>query len=136
MQEIQLVWTGRGMEFEGVAEGLRTAIDSSGRAGPSPMSLLLEALAGCMGIDVVDILQKGRQEPRNLRVVVRGERPQDPPRRFTRLELEFEIEGDVDTKKAQRAVQLSFDTYCSVFHTLRQDIELDWQVRVYPAPNP
>lgn len=129
------MWAGQGLEFEGDSAGVRTVIDSAGRAGPSPMNLLLEAVAGCMGIDVVDILQKGRQEVTALRVLARGERRAEPPRRFTSLELEFEIEGDVDPKKAERAVQLSFDTYCSVYHTLREDIESDWSVRVVPGPS-
>jgi putative redox protein len=99
------------------------------------MNLLLEAVAGCLAIDTIDILQKGRQEPTGLRVTARGERRSEPPRRFTSLELEFEIDGDVDPKKAERAVQLSFDTYCSVYHTLREDIELDWSVRIVRDPS-
>ncbi len=135
MQEIRLVWAGTGMEFEGDSAGLRTAIDSDGRSGPSPMNLLLEAVAGGLAIDTIDILQKGRQEPTGLRMTARGERRSEPPRRFTSLELEFEIDGDVDPKKAERAVQLSFDTYCSVYHTLREDIELDWSVRIVRDPS-
>ena len=136
MQEIRLVWAGEGLEFEGQLEGIRTPIDGDGRAGLSPMNMLLEAVAACSAIDVVDILKKGRQEPRGLRVMARGERRADPPRRYTSFEFEFEIDGDVDLKKAERAVQLSFDTYCSVYHTLRKDIDLEWRVRVSPDPSP
>ena len=69
-------------------------------------------------------------------MTARGERRPEPPRRYTRFELEFEIVGEVDPKKAERAVQLSFDTYCSVYHTLKDDIDLEWRVSVRPDPSP
>ncbi len=128
--EVRLDWKHSGHEFEAERNGVRTAIDGSGVAGASPVALLLEALGGCIGADVVDILQKGRQELTGLTVLARGERRDEPPRYFERIEVEVLVTGDVDPRKAERAVQLSLDKYCSVAHTLRRDLELDWSVTV------
>jgi putative redox protein len=136
MEQIQIEWCGDGLKFEGERDGIRTAIDGEGKTGTSPVSLLLQSLTACTAADVVDILAKGRQDLHELRVTARGERRPEPPRRYTRFELKFEIVGDVDPKKAERAVQLSFDTYCSVYHTLKDDIELEWKVSVRPDPSP
>lgn len=136
MEQIHIEWCGDGLKFEGERDGIRTAIDGNGKAGTSPVSLLLQSLAACMAADVVDILEKGRQDLRGLRVTACGQRRPEPPRRYTRIELNFEIAGEVDPRKAERAVQLSFDTYCSVYHTLKDDIELEWGVRVRPDPSP
>jgi putative redox protein len=78
----------------------------------------------------VDILRKGRQELHGLRVEARGERRQEPPHRYTRARLLFHLEGPVERSKAERAVGLSFETYCSVLHTLDEDLEVGWEVRL------
>ncbi len=128
--EVRLDWKHSGHEFEAERNGVRTAIDGSGVTGASPVALLLEALAGCVGADVVDILQKGRQELTGLTVLARGERREKPPRYFERIQLEVVVSGDVDPRKAERAVRLSLDTYCSVAHTLRRDLEIEWSATV------
>ena len=92
--------------------------------------MLLESIAACSASDVVEILRKGRQDLRGLEVRARGRRRDEYPRYFTRLEFDFVVSGDVDPEKAERAVALSFEKYCSVFHTLRKDIELEWSVSV------
>lgn len=127
--EIALQW-GDGLRFRGVAGGVETAIDGEGEAGPSPMSLLLLALVSCSGSDVVEILRKGRERLTGLRVSARGERRPRPPHRYTRVSLVFVASGSVVRAKLERAVRLSLDKYCSVFHTLRPDLELEWEVRV------
>ena len=127
---VYVEWESDGLRFDGVAGDRRTAIDGNGREGPSPVSLLLESLAGCAGSDVVEILRKGRQELRELRVVAEGWRREEPPRYFRRLRVRFLVRGDVDPKAAERAARLSFETYCSVFHTLRKDLELEWEVEL------
>lgn len=125
--EVRLRWEG-GLRFEGTAGSVGTAMDGEGRAGASPVALLAQAIGGCAGADVVEILRKGRQDLQGLAIRVSGTRREEPPRYFTRLEVDFAITGDVDRKAAERAVTLSFEKYCSVFHTLRPDLELDWKV--------
>lgn len=125
---VELDWLS-GFRFRGRAGDLETAIDGDGKAGPSPMTLLLLALAGCTGSDVADILSKGRQDLRGLRIEVRGERRQEPPHRYVRIRLVFHVAGPVAPAKAERAVALSFEKYCSVLHSLKDDLQVEWEVR-------
>ncbi|MFQ5689843.1 MAG: OsmC family protein [Gemmatimonadota bacterium] len=118
------------LRFEGRLGEARTAIDGNAASGVSPVGMLLEALAACAASDVVEILRKGRQRLEGLEVRARGLRRETPPRFFTRVELEFRLKGPIPLGKAERAVRLSFERYCSVFHSLRPDLELDYAVRV------
>jgi len=127
---VELRWT-EGLTFTGGADGgpqITTA--SGGGEGPSPTQLLLLSLASCMGIDVVDILNKSRVPLEAMRVEVAGERAPEAPRRFTSIRLTYHVRGpeDRDQAKLERAVQLSRDRYCSVLHTLRPDLELDVRI--------
>ena len=130
-EEIKLEWNG-GQRFTGLRLGFETPIDGQQRAGPNPVALLIEAIAACTAIDVVLILEKGRQDIRAFSVVARGTRQDEVPRYLTRLAFEFELEGDIEEAKARRAVMLSFEKYCSVFNSLRKDIELEWSVAIRP----
>ncbi|MBI4887037.1 MAG: OsmC family protein [Acidobacteria bacterium] len=100
------------------------AVDGDGKAGPSPMQLAAFALAGCMAADLVAILEKGRHPLSGLRVSVSGERAADAPRRFVRMSLHFHVAGAVPPEAVDRAIALSRQTYCSVWHSMRSDIEL------------
>jgi putative redox protein len=129
-QQVSVTWT-EGMRFEGrTPEGAVTTLDGEGGLSPTPTRLLLESLGGCAGIDVVEILRKGRQGVEGLTVEVSGVRRPETPRHFTRLALRFRIEGDVDRKAAERAVDLSLERYCSVFHTLRKDLAVETEVEL------
>ena len=121
---VELVWE-HDLVFGGGSGDVSLTLDSSSVAGPSPMQVLGFALAGCMAMDVVHILKKGRQDLRGLRVDLRGERHQTEPRRFTRVELRYTITGNILPEPIERAIQLSREKYCSVWHSMRQDIELD-----------
>lgn len=124
MRAVTLDWT-EGMRFEArTASGAVATLDGEGRLSPSPVETLLAALGGCMGIDVVEILRKGRAEPEALEVELRGTRRGEDPRSFERIEVTVRIRGDVPRRKAERAVQLSLETYCSVYHSLDPEIEL------------
>lgn len=101
-------------------------LDSAGIAGPSPVQTLGAALAGCMTTDVVFILTRGRHSLRAVRAQLTAERAQHDPHRFLRVTLHLTVEGDVPRAAVERAIALSRDTYCSVWHSLRQDI--DFQV--------
>lgn len=127
-----LRWSGRGEVFEGgVPAGATAVIDGAGVEGPSPMDALLLSLAGCMGIDVLMILQKSRVPVETLEIELEGDRPDDPPRRYLAIRMEYRIEGpgEEHDDKIRRAVDLSRDKYCSVFHTLRPDLDVDIRIR-------
>jgi putative redox protein len=121
---VELIWE-HDLVFGGRSGDVCLTLDSASGAGPSPMQALGFALAGCMAMDLVHILKKGRHDLRGLRVDLTGERPQAEPRRFTRIELRYTITGNVPAEPIERAIQLSREKYCSVWHSMRQDIELD-----------
>ena len=131
--EVRLRWRGDGLVFLGGAPGgPEIALDSEGKAGPSPTQVLLLALAGCMGVDVRMILEKSRVPLESLEVRVEGDRVEDAPRRFRSIRLTYLLRGpsEGDRPKVDRAVELSRETYCSVLHTLRPDLELDIRVEL------
>ena len=120
---LTLTWQ-RGLEFTGGPIGPPIDFDSSAPDVVSPMQALGYALMACMGMDVAHLLQKGRYELQGLSVTLEGTRVQEPPRRFTAIQLHFDVSGDVPEAAVERAIDLSRTTYCSVWHSLRQDIEL------------
>ena len=131
-QKVQLVWKGE-FRFDAVARGNAvTAIDGNAESGTTPVDLLLESVGACAAIDVVDILRKSRQEVQGMAVEVEAVRREEPPRYVKRIDFNFRIKGPVDQSKAERAVDLSLEKYCSVFHSLRMDIMLDVNVKVIP----
>lgn len=130
----RLEWTGRGMEFTGGAPGSTAPVvhvDGDGLAGTSPMVLLLLAAAGCAGSDVVSILEKMRVRLARCLIEVRGVRRGDVPRRYVALHFTFRLSGaGVDRGKAERAVRLSMEKYCSVIHSLARDIEVTHEIEI------
>jgi putative redox protein len=120
---VALEWKG-GLRFAGSTPAGELLVDGDSAAGPSPVQLLAFAVAGCMAADLVHILDRSRVPPRGVRVTFTGERAERDPRRFLRVGLRFEVSGDVPAEKVERALALSRQTYCSVWHSLRPDIEL------------
>ena len=118
----ELVWS-EGLRFGATSGTTAIVVDGDGAAGPSPVQTAAIALAGCMAADVVAILQKGRQPLTALRVSFSGERAATYPRRFTRITLHFHVSGAVASDAVERAIALSRETYCSVWHSMRQDID-------------
>ena len=128
---LELEWEGE-LRFRGKAGAVSLVLDSDAEAGPSPVQALAFALAGCMAIDVVHILTRGRLEVKALRASLRGERAGEDPRRFLRFELHFAVRGEIPADKVERALGLSRDKYCSVWHSLRQDLALETTFDVEP----
>ncbi|HTL46268.1 MAG TPA: OsmC family protein [Vicinamibacterales bacterium] len=120
---LELVWQ-RDLIFEGRSARAKMTLDSAGEESPSPMQALAFALAGCMGMDVVHILRKGRHDLRGLSISLTGERAQEDPHRFLSFELVFHVTGPIAPELVQRAIDLSHEKYCSVWHSLRQDLAL------------
>jgi putative redox protein len=83
-----------------------------------------------MAMDVVDIIRKGRHHLTAFRTTLTAERAPDPPRRLLRARLRFHVHGAAPAAAVERAVALSRDKYCSVWHSLRQDIELTTEVDI------
>ena len=119
----ELIWS-EGLQFGAASGSTALILDGDSTAGPSPVQLLAIALAGCMAIDVVDILRKGRHAVTAFRTTVTGDRAPEPPRRLLKVQLRFHVHGGVPDAAVERAISLSRDKYCSVWHSLRQDIDL------------
>jgi putative redox protein len=117
---IDLTWT-HDLVFAGFSKGATLTLDSAGVAGPSPVQALGFALAGCMTTDVVHILTKGRHPLRGLTSHLVADRAPEEPHRFVRMALHVTIEGDVPSEAVDRAIALSREKYCSVWHSMRQD---------------
>ena len=128
---LTLTWEGE-RRFTAVTHGVPVVIDGDSTAGPSPVEALGLALASCMGVDVADILRKGRHDLRGLTVEIVAERAPEPPSRFTAVDLRFRVTGEVPAAAVERAIALSHEKYCSVWHTLRQDLPLTTSFEVVP----
>jgi putative redox protein len=104
--------------------GYEIEFDANAQMGCKPTEALLLSLAGCMAIDIVNILQKMRVRLEGFRMELKGERNPDPPQFFRSIEFVMHISGKgLESRKVDRAVSLSRDKYCSVYNTLRKDLE-------------
>jgi len=130
MIEATLKWT-EGMQFVARAEsGHGVVIDSpEGGSGASPMELLLMGVAGCTAMDVVSILKKKRVRLERLEVVIRGERAEAYPKRYTHITLQFFVVGfDITPKQMEQALSLSMNKYCSAIASLNASSEYNYQI--------
>ncbi len=99
--------------------------------GVRPMQMLLMALAGCSAIDVIGILKKQRQQLRDLNITVDGERETGKDANvFVKIHVHFAFTGDVEKEKAERAVKLSLEKYCSVAKTLEKSAVITHSISV------
>lgn len=126
-------WTGK-MGFSGEVESghmikMDASIEVGGEnSGPRPTELLLNAVAGCTGIDIISILEKMRLNPTSFQMEVDGERAEEHPKRFTKIHIHYALEGELPNDKVARAIQLSKDKYCSVAHTLNSEITVSYSI--------
>ena len=121
--KVSLEWRGE-MRFSDSTETHELMLDGNALVGVTPVQALVSALAGCMAVDVVQILEKGRHPPKQMRVEAVAVRAEHDPRRLVKVDLRFHLVGDVPRERVERAIALSRDNYCSVWHSLRTDIEL------------
>lgn len=106
-------------------------MDASGRTGPSPVDTLLCALAGCTGVDVVDILAKRRTPVESMSVDVEGERSGGVPGRVTRIHITYNIIGKgIEKEHAERAIDLAITKYCSVRDSLDPNMPVNWELKL------
>lgn len=128
---LEMSWDG-GTRLLGRSAGVEQRLDWEGQDAFSPVQSLAMALAGCMGSDVVTILQKGRLPVRSLRAVLAAVRAGAEPRRLLSVDLRFVVAGDVPADRVERAIALSREKYCSVWHSMRTDIAFTTSFEVRP----
>lgn len=131
--EMSINWNGK-MAFSGTTpSGHELKMDAAPEiggenSGARPTELLLNAVAGCTGIDIISILHKMRLEPTSFKMDVKGTRADDHPKRFTDIHIHYALEGDLPEEKVSRAVKLSKDKYCSVSHSLNATITASYSI--------
>jgi putative redox protein len=115
--------------------------DESGdlRAGPSPMEVVLVALASCTSMDIASILRKKRQTAVSYEIAVSGERSDEHPRVYTSIVVEHRVTGDVEPEALRRSVELSATRYCPVSAMLSATVRIEHRFRLMrdakdPAP--
>ena len=124
IKQVSARWTGEALKYVGIDSKGRQ-IEMGGDDGISPSQLLLLALAGCTGMDVVSILQKKRQQVTDVEVRVTGHQPDEYPKPYQVIEVAYIVKGNnIDTQAVARAIDLSVAKYCIVSQTLQQPLQL------------
>lgn len=123
--EAKVSWVA-GRQFVGVSgSGHSLVMDTGAEHGgadtaATPMEMVLVAIAGCTGMDVVSLLEKMRVKFTGLEMKIRGERREEHPRVFTKIEVEYIVYGPaVEEAAVKRAIELSQEKYCSVAALIR-----------------
>jgi putative redox protein len=124
------------MAFEASVNGHNLILDASGESGgenlgPRPKMLLLAALGGCTGMDVVSLLAKMRVEYKSLNIKVEGETAEEHPKKYLKMKVIFSFVGkDLNIEKIRKAVDLSKEKYCSVSATMKPNVVIDYDIKI------
>jgi putative redox protein len=128
MTEAKTQWIEK-QRFNGSAtSGHSIVVDGDKATGNSPMELVLIALCGCTGYDVVSILQKKREPFTSLEVRAAAERAAGPPSVYTKIKLIYLVGGKVSRKAVEDAVRLSKEKYCSVSAMLEKTAKITAEI--------
>ncbi len=131
--KISINWK-ENMAFEASADNHNFMIDASVEGGGSdlgmrPKKLMLIALAGCSGMDVVSILKKMKIEPASFDVKVEGELTEEHPKHYISIHIVYEFTGDnLPLEKLQRAIELSEERYCGVWAVYKKTMPVTWEI--------
>lgn len=140
MKEALVTWTG-GMSFGAhIGSGHDLVMDAREEVGgenkgPRPTELLLAALGGCTGMDVVSILRKMRVEIDRVEVAVEAQERTEHPKHFERFRMVYRFFGaDLPADKVKRAVELSETQYCSVAGLFRHGASIGYSIEINGQP--
>lgn len=132
---VDMSWTDK-IAFETDMDGHKVVIDASEEVGgsdlgPRPKKLMLTALAGCTGIDVVMILKKMKVEFEAFNVIVEADVTDEHPKHYNKMKIVYQFKGkDLPLAKLEKAVKLSEEKYCGVSVVYRQAMEMETEIRV------
>ncbi|TCO10812.1 OsmC family protein [Natronoflexus pectinivorans] len=135
MNEVKIKWQGN-MAFESEMFGHKIVLDAAKEVGGEdkgirPKPLMLLALAGCTGMDVVSMMKKMRVDIEGLEIKVEGDLSEDHPKTYQSMKVIYEFKGkDLPVEKLERAVQLSEEKYCGVSALYKQVIPVITEVRI------
>ncbi|OFX81837.1 MAG: osmotically inducible protein C [Bacteroidetes bacterium GWE2_29_8] len=128
-------WKGL-MQFNANVNGHELIMDANEASGGQdkgvrPKELMLTALAGCTGMDVISILKKMRVDLDRFNVNVEGELTEEHPKHYTKIHITYQFSGkDLDKDKLQKAIELSKDRYCGVAHVYKKVMELTYSIEI------
>jgi putative redox protein len=134
-QSVSMNWLDN-MAFETTLNGHKIVIDASEdnggeNLGPRPKALMLVALGGCTGMDVVSILKKMRVEYKSLEIVVEGDTAEEHPKKFLQMKVNYNFTGkDLPLDKIQKAVDLSRERYCGVYASYKDSFTIDHVINI------
>ena len=134
-QEVKISWL-ENMAFEASVNDHKIILDAAEpvggeNRGPRPKPLLLTALAGCTGMDVVSILKKMRVELDGFNVIVEGDLTEEHPKHFYKIHVIYEFTGkDLPIDKLQKAINLSEERYCGVSAVYKKVIEMSSEIKI------
>ncbi|HAN18969.1 MAG: osmotically inducible protein C [Bacteroidetes bacterium GWC2_33_15] len=126
------------MAFESEINGHKLVIDADpavggNNTGPRPKPLMLLALAGCTGMDVVSILKKMRVEIEKFNVEIIADLTEEHPKHFYKMHVIYKFWGkDLPLDKLEKAVKLSDEQYCGVSAVYKKALELTHEIQVNP----
>jgi Predicted redox protein, regulator of disulfide bond formation len=132
---IDVTWSDN-MKFSTELDGhklvLDAAVDNGGSdAGPRPKVLMMVALAGCTGMDVVSILAKMRVDLSYFNLKVEGDINDEHPKKFKSMKVIYEFKGEnLEYEKLEKAVKLSVEKYCGVNANYKDAMKMDYEIRV------
>lgn len=134
-QSVKMNWL-HNMAFETNLNGHKIILDASEEnggqnLGPRPKGLMLLALGGCTGMDVVSILKKMRVPYHSLEIVVEGDTSDEHPKKFHKMKVIYNFTGnDIPLDKVQKAVDMSRDKYCGVYASYKDSIHIEHVINV------
>jgi putative redox protein len=132
---VDLSWTDN-VAFETEMDGHKITIDAGEESGgnnlgPRPKKLMLTALAGCTGIDVVMILKKMKVVPEAFNVIVEADVTEEHPKHYTKMKVIYQFKGkDLPLDKLEKAVKLSEEKYCGVTAVYKKAMNIELEIRV------
>jgi putative redox protein len=136
-RDYRVKWAG-GLRFIGTgASGHSTVIYGDKETALSPMELLLLGTGGCACIDLVMILEKGRQKVIDAWVEIGGQRREEMPKYFTHIDMHFVVKGiDIKEARVQRAIDLTMEKYCSASAQMSALAEIKTSFEIIEADTP
>jgi len=132
-EKISATWL-KGLAFETEVDGHKIYMDAMAdnggqNTGPRPKPLMLVALAGCTGMDVVSILRKMRQEVESFSLDVEGDITEEHPKHFSGMKVIYRLKGkDLSMEKVEKAVELSKSRYCGVSHNYKDSFSIAHEI--------
>jgi len=138
--KVSLKRLNEGVHFSATnSEGNEVLIDGPPAVGGvgggfRPMELVLVSVASCSVMDLIAILRKQKQDLKDVRIDVEGERdPVGDVKPFRKIHLRYRLYGDVQLSKAEKAAELAVRKYCSVAEMLKATVEIDYSIEILPA---